>query len=84
MFYELENLFIKNFDKIIHQKYKTKYNNINKGTFHKSNQLKKIKWETPILYYLKKYQIEKLAGLDSYFFLLFFKTLKNLKHTYQF
>lgn len=57
MFYELENLFIKNFDKIIHQKYKTKYNNINKGTFHKSNQLKKIKWETPILYYLKKISV---------------------------
>ena len=43
--------------KIIHQKYKTKYNNINKGTFHKSNQLKKIKWETPILYYLKKISV---------------------------
>lgn len=61
MFYELENLFIKNFDKILHQKYKTKYNDINKGTFHNSNQLKKIRWETPILYYLKKISDSKIG-----------------------
>ena len=54
MFDELENLFIKKFEKIYQQKYTPKLNNIKKGTFHKKNQLKKIKWNTPILHHLRK------------------------------
>ena len=54
MFNELENLFMSNFDKIYYQKYTTKNNDFERGTYHKVSQLRKIKWETPILSYLKK------------------------------
>lgn len=57
LFYELENLFIKNFKKIFFKKYKT-LKQLENGTFHKANQLPKKfipSWNSKILKVKEKY-----------------------------
>ena len=50
---EIEKLFKKKFNLILHKKYKTKSFK-NKGTFHKKKDLpKSVKWNSNIIYYLK-------------------------------
>ena len=56
LFNELENLFIKNFQKIIFNRYKRKENRMIKNSFKKSSYLPKNikKWDIKILDYLEK------------------------------
>ena len=60
IFFEAENLFIKNFSKLYFKKYK--YIKINiKGSFHKKNQLPKwmVDWNMTVLEAKKKYLMKK-------------------------
>lgn len=59
LFAELENLFIRNFQKILHYKYKAKKNSISKGTLHYKSELSRfrINWNMKIYKFLKNESI---------------------------
>ena len=60
IFFEAENLFVKNFSKLYFKKYK--YIKINiKGSFHRKNQLPKwmVDWNMTVLEAKKKYLMKK-------------------------